>query len=423
MKNIWYIKNNIFIVIITLMVIGCSNNSNYFLGFLQFTSADISSVYENQFFAITLSTNEKTSSLNYDIQDKDSDEFNLDTKTGAVTFKVVPDYETKNLYFFTAVARGVDSNITQDITIKILDIDESGPDTQAPVFYSEASNSVYENQLSAITLMATDDKSRVFYTISDDDSASFSVNADTGVVTFINAPDFETKQSYTFKAIATDTTGNSTSQNILITILNYDINHNGFSYESITSPYTNRIWLDKNLGADEVCSTVYSTACFGDYYQWGRDTDGHEKYASSLISTQATNIDNVGGSFITTDTTHNYDWAHEFDSDGALREAKWSKTDGSSVCPKEYRVPTAQELSDETINIEQPTQQFDNFLGLPYSGYRSFSDGIIASYGFYGSVWSSSANGFSSKHLYFDMTMDVKNRTRAYGHSVRCIKD
>ena len=424
MKIFWYIKNIIFTVIITLMGIGCSDDSNYYLGYLQFTSTDISRVYECRTTAITLTTNDKTSSVTYDIYNQDSDEFNLDSQTGVVTFKILPDYETKNLYYFTASARNADSNATQDITIEILDINETGLDTQAPVFNSEATKSVYENQTDAITLMATDDKCRVYYTISGEDSASFNVNTDTGVVTFIVAPDFETKQSYTFTATATDTAGNASTQDVVITILNYDINHNGFSYESITSPYTNRIWLDKNLGAYEVCITLYDVACFGDYYQWGRDTDGHEKYTSSLTSTQATDIDNVGELFITSSTTYNYDWAQEFDSDGALREAKWSKTDGSSVCPKEYRVPTAQELSDETINIEEPTQQFNNFLNLPYSGYRSFSDGIIASYGFYGSVWSSSSsNGFSSKHLYFDMTMDVKDRTRSYGHSIRCIKD
>jgi len=423
MKSFYYIRNVVFIVIITLISIGCSKDSHYFLDMLQFTSAEISSVYENQFTAIILTTNDKRSNVNYEIDNNDSDEFNLDAKTGVVTFKTVPDYETKNLYFFTAVAKNIDSNVTQDITIKVLDIDESGPDTQAPVFNSEATNSVYENQTSAITLMAIDDKSRVSYTISGEDSASFYVDADTGVVVFIQAPDFESKQSYTFTATATDTTGNSTDQSVVISILNYDINHNGFSYESITSPHTKRVWLDKNLGASRVCTTLYDIFCFGDYYQWGRDTDGHEKETSSLTSTQATDIYDVGELFIISKEIYSYDWAQEFDANGTLRELKWSKTDGSSVCPKDYRVPTAKELSDEITNIDQPTQQFTNFLNIPYSGYRSFSDGIIASYGFYGSVWSSSANGFTSKHLYFDMTIDVKDSTRAYGHSIRCIKD
>ena len=81
-------------------------------------------------------------------------------------------------------------------------------DTTPPVFTSPATASVAENQTSAITLIATDTHT-ITYSISGGDSADFSLDDSTGVVTFDTAPDYETKTFYTFTATATDTAGNS----------------------------------------------------------------------------------------------------------------------------------------------------------------------------------------------------------------------
>lgn len=60
-----------------------------------------------------------------------------------------------------------------------------------------------------------------------------------------------------------------------------DIIYRGFNYKKITSPTTNKVWLDRNLGASKACDQNknmfasdldYETSqkdCFGDYYQWG----------------------------------------------------------------------------------------------------------------------------------------------------------
>ncbi len=107
------------------------------------------------------------------------------------------------------------------------------------------------------------------------------------------------------------------------------ITHNGVMYCTITSPDTGRVWLDRNLGASEVCGNSTTTACYGDYYQWGRGTDGHEKRNSS--------------SFILSDN----DWTST-DRYGNQRASYWSKTDGSSICPIGYRVPSKEEITSES---------------------------------------------------------------------------
>ena len=84
--------------------------------------------------------------------------------------------------------------------------------------------------------------------------------------------------------------------------------HNGSTYGTVTSPYTGRVWLDRNLGAFRVCTRLDDTSCYGDYYQWGRNYDGHENDSSETNSTLALDINSAGDKFITTSVTPD-DWA------------------------------------------------------------------------------------------------------------------
>ena len=59
-----------------------------------------------------------------------------------------------------------------------------------------------------------------------------------------------------------------------------EISWKGLLYNTITSS-TGRVWLDRNLGATQVCTSSTDTACYGGLYQWGRDTDGHQILTSS----------------------------------------------------------------------------------------------------------------------------------------------
>jgi len=93
-----------------------------------------------------------------------------------------------------------------------------GVDTASPEFISSNEASVAENQTSAITLVTTDE-STVTYSISGGESSDFDIDATTGVVTFKVAPNFEVQDTYGFIATATDSVGNSATQNVTIHIL------------------------------------------------------------------------------------------------------------------------------------------------------------------------------------------------------------
>ena len=212
---------------------------------------------------------------------------------------------------------------------------------------------------------------------------------------------------------------------------NDTITHNGTDYCAVVSPYTGKVWLDRNLGAAQVCKSLDDSACYGDYYQWGRDYDGHQDSTSSTTSTQATDVNSAGSSFITSSSTYNYDWAEMADSDGSQRSANWSKTDGSSVCPVGFRVPSIDELRAELLDtgsaqIDNSADAFNSFLALPSVGYRYYNYSAPINYvGSWGRVWSSSVDGSHSHYVLFSGVSAYSNYSyiRANGFSVRCLRD
>lgn len=193
--------------------------------------------------------------------------------------------------------------------------------------------------------------------------------------------------------------------------------HNGIEYKEVKSPNTGRIWLDRNLGAKEACKSIDDKKCFGNYYQWGRNQDGHEQYNSRVVTTQAKSITNAGKYFINGSTQSYDDWAQKLDSDGSLRVKQWNKKDGSSICPNGYRVPTLDELQEEVTS-----DMFKSFLKLPFSGRRGDSGNLRN--GSFGNIWVNGVKGSYSEFLYYDNDggMDFGVTERDNGFSVRCIK-
>lgn len=304
---------------------------------------------------------------------------------------------------------------------------ESKLDTNAPTITSASTFSVAENQNSAFTVTATDDSNTTiaYSIISGNDSSAFSINSTSGVVTFNTAPDYETKTSYLVTVKATDSSNNNSMKDVTVSITDVletfqsGDTFKGFVYNIITSPITGKRWLDRNLGASQACTSSTDTLCYGDYYQWGRLADGHEKANSATTSTLATGITSVGSSFITSSSSP-YDWT-TVDSTGADRTALWSKTDGTGVCPVGFRVPTQTELSAENI-----TNSADAFtkLKFPVAGGRSFFVGSMGVQGSLGGVWASSVSGSGSVDMYFgSANAGWYSNYRASGFPVRCIEN
>jgi hypothetical protein len=69
----------------------------------------------------------------------------------------------------------------------------------------------------------------------------------------------------------------------------------------------NRVWMDRNLGASQVATSSGDAAGYGDLYQWGRGTDGHQIRTSGTTGTLSTSDQPGHGNFIIT-TSSPLDW-------------------------------------------------------------------------------------------------------------------
>lgn len=237
--------------------------------------------------------------------------------------------------------------------------------------------------------------------------------------------------NYSIAYSASDSAGNESTASRMVNVVrveNFTITHNGTTYGVVESPYSERLWLDKNLGALQVCANLDDENCYGDYYQWGRNFDGHQEYTSNTTNIQAINIDNVGhGNFIISEIKYNNDWTKGAEQ----RQKNWSKIDSSSICPKYFRVPTITELKAEledenSAEIKDSADAFNSFLKLPSAGNRTHSAGNMIGLGAHGRIWTSSVlmKDTLSDGVYFDASSVIfGNTARSAGLSVRCIKD
>jgi len=214
----------------------------------------------------------------------------------------------------------------------------------------------------------------------------------------------------------------------------------GYTYSTIKSPTTGKTWLDRNLGATKVCDKKRSEFasnldyensqkdCFGDYYQWGRKADGHQLKTSLTDTSLLGSLTNTNTYFILNNSASTYyDWVSssptDIDIKGTKRSDIWGKTtDGTSVCPAGFRVPTIGELEKEGADINTLV----NVLKFPLSGVRAYYTNSIYGKGGYGSVWSDTpsynyyANAYNIRE---DSSNTLTGVERASGRSIRCIKN
>jgi uncharacterized protein (TIGR02145 family) len=163
--------------------------------------------------------------------------------------------------------------------------------------------------------------------------------------------------------------------------------------------------------------------CIGDYYQWGRGDDGHEKIGSTTTTSVANEILVARGNrFITTSTK---DWLKAgVDDDGGTRISIWEKTDGNSICPNGFRIPTQAQFDAEITKVSKG-RSFRDFLKLEDSGYRENNSGSIHDTSGVSILWTSSVDGFSSKSISLNKNASIaySASSRATGIPVRCIRE
>ena len=197
-------------------------------------------------------------------------------------------------------------------------------------------------------------------------------------------------------------------------------NGNSTAVVDVTNPTTGKTWMDRNLGASRVATSSTDAQSYGDLYQWGRGADGHQCRNSATTTTLSSTDQPGTGNFITINSGNN-DWRSPQNIN------LWQGVNGvNNPCPSGYRLPTDPELEAERASWSANTSvgAFASPLKLPLAGFRYGSFGSLSNVGTFGGYWSSTVSGTSSRNLDFlSSSAGMSVDTRAYGLTVRCLKD
>ncbi len=194
------------------------------------------------------------------------------------------------------------------------------------------------------------------------------------------------------------------------------------TYGTVKGKY-GRCWMDRNLGANKIAESTTDEQSYGGFYQWGRNTDGHQVVTSGTVQTLSPNTNPTHSDFITVQNAP-YDWT------SAPNNNLWNGLNAiNNPCPTGWRIPTSDEFVEEMTlwtNLNN-FGAFESALRLPSGGVRGYLSGSRQNVGSWASYWTSEA--FTSananvKMLNVESTQaQIVNTYRAIGANVRCIKD
>jgi hypothetical protein len=198
-------------------------------------------------------------------------------------------------------------------------------------------------------------------------------------------------------------------------------------YGTVTTR-TGRIWMDRNLGASRVALSPTDNQAYGDYYQWGRPADGHEKHIVSGTANDYTTVRSTS----TVPVNNKY----IFPSDGSWdwlvtpNNTLWTGVNApNNPCPTGFRIPTESEWAAEaavfTSNNVAGSYEAGYGLKLTVAGMAGSPNNITA-IGNYGQYLTQTAYD-SGRVKYFGVISFVTwfdtNYYKITGQSCRCIKE
>jgi hypothetical protein len=197
----------------------------------------------------------------------------------------------------------------------------------------------------------------------------------------------------------------------------------------VTNPVTGKTWMDRNLGASQVATSLTDANAYGDLYQWGRLSDGHQCRNSTTTTTRSSGNQPGHGQFII-NGNFTQDWLYNPNT------SLWQGLNGiNNPCPSGYRIPTSAELNSERLTWGSPIAPFASPLKWSYGGSRNGTDpvyglnGPLNGVGTVGEYWSSTISTAPDDE--FSNTLGFQGpfsgaflaTERVIGCSVRCIKN
>jgi hypothetical protein len=188
----------------------------------------------------------------------------------------------------------------------------------------------------------------------------------------------------------------------------------------IVNPSSGKIWMDRDLGASQAATSTSDVLAYGDLYQWGRFSDGHQ-CRNSPTQTAKSTTDQPGHNRFILATTGSFteDWR------SPRNDNLWQGTNGiNNPCPIGFRVPSLAEWNQEkwTWSTENLSGGFQA-LKLVSGGFRNGSTVTGTTYAFY---WSrnvaSGAYVGNSQQVEIGSGFSESPTLRINARAVRCLK-
>ena len=193
---------------------------------------------------------------------------------------------------------------------------------------------------------------------------------------------------------------------------------NGLVYGAIER--NGLLWMDRNIGAKRVPVSRTDPDGFGDYYQWGRLSDGHER-RNSQTTDVLSDSDIPGHNRLITATTNPWDWR------SPQNHNLW-KNIGDSPAPPGWRIPTNADFDQEIASWASQDRggAYGSPLKFPTTGVRT-SQGLIANAtsGFcytQDSIYHSGA-WRGGRAMWSSSSASTTSSARGTALPVRCVKD
>ena len=214
--------------------------------------------------------------------------------------------------------------------------------------------------------------------------------------------------------------------------------------------------MDRNLGATS--ATPGDVGALGLLYQWGRKdpflgsssiSDAVEAKSTASWPSAVSSSSNKGTveyavmnpmTYIYGSSSSDYDWHYSSRNNSLWKSSKtiydpcpagWRVPDGgdngvwSNACGSSSPFSYSYDISDEGMNFSGKFGSA-SVIWYPASGYRSNNDGSLCNVGNFGSYWSVTPRSSSAYFLSFRSSGYVNPSYyyyRAYGQSVRCLKE
>lgn len=190
---------------------------------------------------IKASDEDSGDSLTYSLSGTNSSHFAISSSTGLVTTAQLLDKETVGSYSLNVTVTDGTLSVTESLSITVSDVNDEPAFNDAPY-----ATTVVENDAAATvyTVSATDDDGdSLILTITGTGSVDFSLNPTTGVVTLVDALDYESTSVYYLTIRASDSNGGVATTSLNVTVVDQND-----SPQFLSTPYTVNIGENLPVG-------------------------------------------------------------------------------------------------------------------------------------------------------------------------------